>query len=128
MGLARAGRARGGPRARALTCAGISAETVALAAAAGTQADESNQTFALVREKPQAAGAVVLIYSGRDRRACAWAPASLRRRAVSRPGSQRAYVGSVSARETRASRGRQREEGLGSGRTTSSCTPLPLPH
>lgn len=75
-GLARASRARGGPRARALTCAGISAETVALAAAAGTQADESNQTFALVREKPQAAGAVVLIYSGRDLRACAWAPAS----------------------------------------------------
>lgn len=98
-----------GARARALTCAGNSAEAAAATAAAtGSQADEANQALALAREKPQATAADVLIYPGRRRCACALGAGSSAqaRRAL----GGRAGVGSVgagAAGRDPASRGRR---------------------
>lgn len=103
------GRDTRGARARALTCAGNSAEAAAATAAAtGSQADESNQVLALAREKPQATAADVLIYPGRRRCACALGAGSSAqaRRAL----GGRAGVGSVgagAAGRDLASRGRR---------------------
>lgn len=119
------GRDTRGARARALTCAGNSAEAAAATAAAtGSQADESNQVLALAREKPQATAADVLIYPGRRRCACALGAGSSAqaRRAL----GGRAGVGSVgagAARRDPASRGR-RPGGAGVGGSRRTALPL----
>lgn len=106
-GSARTRRTREGPRARALTCSGNSAETVVLAAAAAvTQAEESSRLLPLsVRSlRPRT---LSLIYSQRDRCACAvGSPAQARR---------------VAPRESEGLRGKRRDPGFpgsptGSGR------------
>lgn len=57
---------------------------MAVAAAAGTQAQKSKRTVVLVREQPEAATAVALIYGGTDCCACALGAAFLRAGALHR--------------------------------------------
>lgn len=103
-------------------------------AATGSQAEDSNQTDALVLEKPQAVSAVVLIYSGRERCACAVGSGCLRASAPPRahgvgragPGGS-PNLGSLGRLEPRLSGlACREEEGQGCGPTTSSCAPWPL--